>query len=263
MPTFRKGERPSARKLNALARQAGQGILLPNQFRDGGGTYQRRKPSGLGEFSFLGRILTTSGSAAPFTYTFEQVEQTAAGPGNIAAVAGGITGTMYNDYEECASAILTACLVGAVVQVWARPVAGAIEYRFQEECCCDPPSEDPCTDCAGNTNGATVTITGSCNACCANYQDTYTQVHFIDSGSHCTWFLDGDTYSGALDINYTVATGIWHVALGGFNAPCTSLDFQDLNAAISCVGGNLVGTFTLTAPFGSGCIGCSGTGTLP
>jgi len=93
---------------------------------------------------FLARLTGSSGLAAPFTYTFEQAYQTAAGTGNYSAVSGGITGTAYNDYEECASSTLTACVTGAVVPMEARLLpTGAIEYRFCEECCCEE-EPNPC-----------------------------------------------------------------------------------------------------------------------
>lgn len=215
-----------------------------------------------------------------YEYDAEEVEKILAGYGGWQAKLGGWSGKAYNRTED----VNTASGGGTpVLPIRAAPdnlpreatrilIPG--DYDFEEEVWFefewprDEISETPCIDCASATPNATITITGSCpcgaTCCCYNVAGTYNFVSF-GGADPCIWQMK-DASNNVFGLAYSPSSGLWTAQIQCISGPMP-YDIYANNWGVTgvyCIGGSLVGSFTLAGIFGPGadCTGCTANITL-
>ncbi len=121
-----------------------------------------------------------------------------------------------------------------------------------DDCCCGM-----CSTCAAANLTATITVAGSCDAICA-IGGTYSWAAFADMGSYCRWSANCTVGSSVFTLtllhykptssfpNKTYAY-LGRCYSGGslFYGGASGGSPKDVTTQVSCVSGQLVGTFTL------------------
>ena len=138
-------------------------------------------------------------------------------------------------------------------------------------------SDEPCTDCADDEMSATASVSGSCSGSeCPDAAGTYDSGYpFKDGADYCSWGA-GNAESVSLyvlwDKNNESFWGVAYRSHGGWGnyimfggarrilgmGVDTAL-FRNITDDVACIGGNLVGTFSLNGLVsgGNNCTGCT------